>query len=1021
MPPADPTPSAQWLTDPTVFAVNRRPQRSQHRTDAPRQSLNGPWEVLDTDARAIDVADPESPASALRSASDRIATIPVPSTLETSGGWRPAYVNIQMPWDGHADPEAPSVPDTNRVALYRRLFTLDEDLRGAALEGGTVLLSFGGFATALYVWCDGAFVGYCEDGYTASEFDITRLLGGAPADTIHELVVACYQYSSASWLEGQDSWRFHGLFRGVCLTALPPTHVDSVRIDADFDHHSEVGRLRVKADVVDPLGGASIRAELFDHSGAPVWSTETPRSAATDLVSDAIPRVAPWSAESPTLYRLRLEVIDRDGRTCETVALNVGFRRFGIDNGIMTLNGRRIVFKGVNRHEFHPRKGRALDEADMLADIRFCKLHNINAIRTSHYPNDPRFYDLCDEYGIYVIDETNLETHGTWNVPGDVATPDTAIPGSRTQWQDACVDRLERMIVRDYSHPSVLIWSLGNESYGGEVFRAMSQRAHELDPVRPVHYEGITWDREYDDVSDIESRMYAHPDEIEQYLASSPAKPYISCEYMHAMGNSVGGLGLYTDLERYPHYQGGFIWDLIDQALWHPATPASAGEFLAYGGDFGDRPCDWEFSADGLLFADRTPSPAVREVKQLYSDFSLVPSTTGVDVTNRSLFTSSSAYDLVCSLLVDGEAVWQITVPSDVRPGDRATVPCPWPIDEYSAPGREIVLEASLVHLHRTAWCPAGHEVCFGQSVLPLAAPPSPPDTADGNRATYTFGRWNIGMRTGGEEALLSRTAGGMVLWAKDGDPLVLRPPRLTTFRPLTDNDRGASHGFKRAVWTVAGRYARCPYVSVREEDHSVEVAYCYELAAVGVPVSVVYRLNDDGTIRFTASYPGAPDLPTLPCFGVEWALPPSLSRLRFYGIGPDETYFDRVSGGRLGIWSRSLSEDLTPYVVPQECGNHMGAQWAEASDEQGNGIRVVSATGRPFEVSLLPYSSAQIEEAAHWWELPEPGRRPATHLRLLAAQMGVGGDDSWGSEVHPEYLVPSEQPHVLDVVLSIL
>lgn len=1020
MPPEDPTPSAQWLTDPTVFAVSRRPQRSQHRTDAPRQSLNGPWEVLDTDARAIDIADPESPASALRSAPDRIATIPVPSTLETSGGWRPAYVNIQMPWDGHADPEAPSVPDTNRVALYRRLFTLDEDLRSAALNGGTVLLSFGGFATALYIWCDGAFVGYCEDGYTASEFDITSLLVGA-ADTIHELVVACYEHSSASWLEGQDSWRFHGLFRGVRLTALPPTHVDSVRMDADFDHHSEVGRLRVKADVVDPLGGASIRAELFDHSGAPVWSTETPRSAAADLVSDAIPRVAPWSAESPTLYRLRLEVIDRDGRTCETVALNVGFRRFGIDNGIMTLNGRRIVFKGVNRHEFHPRKGRALDEADMLADIRFCKLHNINAIRTSHYPNDPRFYDLCDEYGIYVIDEANLETHGTWTLPGDVPTPDTAIPGSRTQWQDACVDRLERMIVRDYSHPSVLIWSLGNESYGGEVFRAMSRRAHELDPARPVHYEGITWDREYDDVSDIESRMYVHPDEIEQYLASSPVKPYISCEYMHAMGNSVGGLGLYTDLERYPHYQGGFIWDLIDQALWHPATPASAGEFLAYGGDFGDRPCDWEFSADGLLFADRTPSPAAREVKQLYSDFSLVPSTTGVDVTNRSLFTSSSAYDLVCSLLVDGEAVWRITVSSDVRPGDRATVPCPWPINEYSAPGREIVLEASLVHVHRTAWCPAGHEVCFGQSVLPLAAPPSSPDAADRNRASYTVGRWNIGMRTDGEEALLSRTAGGMVLWAKDGDPLVLHPPRLTTFRPLTDNDRGASHGFERAVWTVAGRYARCSDVSVREEDRSVEVSYCYELAAVDVPVSVVYRLNDDGTIRFTASYPGAPDLPTLPCFGVEWALPPSLSRLRFYGTGPDETYIDRVSGGRLGIWSRSLSEDLTPYVVPQECGNHMGAQWAEASDEQGNGIRVASAAGRPFEVSLLPYSSAQIEEAAHWWELPEPGRRPATHLRLLAAQMGVGGDDSWGSEVHPEYLVPSEQPHVLDVVLSIL
>ena len=298
-----------------------------------------------------------------------------------------------------------------------------------------------------------------------------------------------------------------------------------------------------------------------------------------------------------------------------------------------------MLIKGADRHEFDAERGRAITEQDMIDDVVFCKRHNINSIRTSHYPNQERWYELCDEYGIYLIDEANLEAHGSWSLPGDVLTEDTIVPGSKREWEGACVDRVNSMMRRDYNHPSVLIWSLGNESYVGDVFRAMYKHVHDIDPNRPVHYEGVTHNRDYDDVTDIETRMYSHADEIEKYLKDDPKKPYLSCEYMHAMGNSVGNMDEYTALERYPKYQGGFIWDFIDQAIY--ASQPDGTRSLRYGGDFGDRPSDYEFSGDGLLFADRKPSPKAQEVKQLYSNVHIDVTKDSVSVKNDNLFTAT--------------------------------------------------------------------------------------------------------------------------------------------------------------------------------------------------------------------------------------------------------------------------------------------------------------------------------------------------------------------------------------------
>ena len=1003
------SPVSAWLTDPQTFAVNRLPARSSFRTDAPTQSLDGTWEVALTSSSRMAL---DSPTATFEQ--EAVHSLPVPSTLEAEGLWPPAYVNIQMPWDGHENPQAPNAPEECRVALYRRTFTLDDSLQESLGNQGRARLRFDGFATALYIWVDDTFVGYCEDGYTASEFDITSALTHTQD---HEVVVACYEHSSASWLEGQDSWRFHGLFRSISLVALPACHVAHLAANADYDAETGKGILNVTIDLNGATADATASAQLTDSSGAVVWSECVPASTPSISLHGELNGVHPWTAENPSLYTLNLTLHGADGNDYETVTQRVGFRRFEIINSVFMLNGQRLIFRGVNRHEFSPCTGRTLSLEDMVADVRMCKQLNINAIRTSHYPNDTRFLDLCDEYGLYVIDETNLETHGSWCTPGDIPTPATAIPGSKMEWEGACVDRVESMLRQDRNHASVLMWSLGNESFGGEVFRSMYRRCHELDDSRPVHYEGITWDREFDDTSDIESRMYALPDAIEEYLRDNPSKPYLSCEYMHAMGNSVGGLNHYTDLERYPAYGGGFIWDFVDQALYHEPTAGSNGEFLAYGGDFEDRPCDWEFSCDGILFADRTPKPSAKAVKHLYSPVTLTPSIDGILIDAGVLPAPLADLRVRARVLADGVVVWEKEVEAAFISREQSMVEVEWPSELLANTTREIVLEAALVITTDTAWCEAGHIVSVGQTVL---THPEQADATPSGHAAFTVGRWNIGMREGDNEALLSRTAGGIVQWRRGDKAVVLFPPKLTTFRPLTDNDRGCGHGFDRACWTTAGAYARCVNTTVDETGEGVVVTYDYRLASVpDVIVPVRYELRADGTIRLTATYPGAQDLPTMPCFGIEWALPSSINNLRFYGLGPVEAYADRLAGSTLGVWSQNATEGLAPYAVPQECGFHPGVRWCEVTDNDGHGLHI-QARG-DLGVSLLPYSSVQIENARHWWELPEPSRRPATYLRLLSAQMGVGGDDSWRSPVHDEYQIDSNERHILDVTLSLV
>ena len=1008
--------NASWLTDPTVFAVNRKPAHSNHRyflgeATEPKQNLDGEWKVNVTQAANVDVENAPFAAADFNDAG--FGAINVPEHLQMAGYLKNKYVNVQYPWDGHEDPQEPNVPENNHVAIYRRSFTLDRPLAATLENGGTVSVTFHGMATAIYVWLNGTFVGYGEDGFTPNEFDITEALH---VDGDNVLTVACYEYASASWLEDQDFWRLHGLFRSVELAAQPRVHVETVQIEADYNPSMAAGTLNATLQLRNANDAATVKAKLRDANGTVVWESTQCANETITLNSGALKNIAPWSAEEPTLYELTVLVVGHDGPLVEKIVQRIGFRTFRIEDGIMKLNGKRVVFKGADRHEFDAKHGRAITRQDMIDDITFCKRHNINAIRTSHYPNQEYWYDLCDEYGIYLIDETNMETHGSW-VANNIETPETAVPGSKPQWEDACVDRINSMMRRDYNHPSVLIWSLGNESFAGEVFRAMHAHAHAIDPNRPVHYEGSVHDRAFDDVTDIESRMYAHADEIEEYLKSNPKKPYISCEYMHAMGNSVGNMDEYVALERYPQYQGGFIWDFIDQAIL--VRLPDGDERLCYGGDFGDRPSDYEFAGDGIVFADRTPSPKAQDVKQLYANVRIVPGETGVEIANDNLFVSTADYVFVTRVLADGEPVWQAEQRFDVPAGETKHFDIEWPLEAYRGQANELTLEVSQRLAAAEEWAPKGYELSFGQTVVagskPVAASEAKP--VDG---IVTVGRWNAGVQGSGREILLSRTQGGIVSYTLDGREFVLRRPTLTTFRALTDNDRGAGHGYDRAQWVGAGRYAKCVNNTIEQvNDDTLKAVYEYELATPQrTHVTITYVADTTGKLHLSVDYPGeTQEAPTIPAFGLEWTLPVEYSNLRFYGPGPDETYADRKHA-KLGIWNTNAYDDHAPYLMPQETGNHEDVRWAEITDDAGHGMRVSRHGESAFALSLQPYSAFMLEEAQHQDELPAPKHM---FLRVLAAQMGVGGDDSWMSPVHPQYHIPADKPLHLDVDIELI
>lgn len=970
-------PRLTWLEDPEVFAVNRKEAHSDHvyyenteemvlGADMPlRQSLNGTWYFSYAKNPTVRVKDFYKKDFDCR----MFDSIEVPGHIQTQGYDRCQYINTMYPWDGTEYLRPPMVSkEYNPVGSYVKYFVLEKNL-----QDKPVFVSFQGVETAFYVWLNGVFIGYSEDSFTPAEFELTPYL----QDGENKLAVEVYKRSSASWLEDQDFWRFSGIFRDVYLYAVPKTHIEDLSVKSTLDNSYKNGKLYLKLKISGHTDCA-VKAVLLNAEEKIVFEKNIKGNSICEI-SGEVENVHAWSAEDPYLYQLYLYVEDQKGNLIEAVPELVGFRTFEMIDKVMHINGKRIVFKGVNRHEFNVRRGRSIKKEDMLWDIEFMKQHNINAVRTSHYPNESLWYRLCDIYGIYLIDETNLESHGSWQKMGE-CEPSWNVPGSRPEWKEAVLDRAKSMFERDKNHPSVLIWSCGNESYAGTCIEAMSDYFHEKDDTRLVHYEGVFWNREFDHISDMESRMYAKPAEIEAFLSNDPKKPYISCEYMHAMGNSCGGMKLYTDLEsKYELYQGGFIWDYIDQSMLRKNEQGE--EVFAYGGDYDDRATDYEFCTNGIVYADRKISPKAQEVKQLYANVKLTPDENGVLIKNENLFISTEAYTLVYRMMLDGYPVFESMRNVVVQAQEEQYVKLDYPnIDE---PG-EYTYEVAMELTEDTIWADAGHEICFGQFVKKVTEE----EEQTTKKMQVIYGDVNIGVKGEGFLAMFSKSEGGLASLQYDGTEYITRAPKTSYWRACTDNDRGAKQGFDRSMWLTAGLYQKVIDVKVEELEEQVRITFEYELPTIPKAYSTIsYVMSGDGVVHVHLLYKGTEGLPEIPAFGMDFKLKERYHNFEYYGYGPEENYVDRMEGARLGIFEGTAKENLSNYLIPQECGNRVGTRWLKVTDEYGRGLQF-TCEEIPFESSVLPYSAYELENALHQEELP---KIHYTWVRILAKQMGVG------------------------------
>lgn len=1010
-------PSLEWLENPQVFKVNRIDAHSDHLFyeniedinlgyDMPlKQNLNGKWRfsyAKNPDRREKDFYKEDYDCTTFD-------YINVPGHIQMQGYDKCQYINTMYPWDGVDELRPPYISkENNPVGSYVKYFRVKDELKNKK-----IFVSFQGVETAFYVWINGKFVGYSEDTFTPSEFDITDYI---KENEENKLAVEVYKRSSASWLEDQDFWRFSGIFRDVYLYATPKVHIRDLFVKSTLDKSYKNGKLNINLDFMlnSKNKDYKLKAYLKDKNQNIVYNFEeinidNKENTVLDAVLD---NVQAWSAENPYLYTLYLEILDNEENIIEVVPQKIGFRTFEVKNNIMHINGKRIIFKGVNRHEFNHKKGRAITKEDMLWDIKFMKKHNINSVRTSHYPNQSMWYELCDEYGIYLIDEANLESHGSWQKMGK-CSPEWNVPGSIPEWRDVVVDRAQSMLERDKNHPSILIWSCGNESYAGENILEMTKYFHSKDDTRLVHYEGVFWNREFDEISDIESRMYAKPNEIEEYLKNNPKKPYISCEYMHAMGNSCGGMKLYTDLEdKYDMYQGGFIWDYIDQAV---ERNKDGIDVLAYGGDFDDRATDYCFCTNGIVYADRTVSPKAQEVKKLYSNVNIIPDQKGVTIENNNLFIGTTNYDFIAYIEKEGKKIFEKKIDVDVNPGERKYIEIEYPLIENNG---EYSYNISMRLSKDTLWAKKGYELDFGQAVYIIDKENCKcfNNSLDSNEFKIIHGDVNIGVKGNGFKILFSIQEGGLISLCYDEEEYITRVPRTSFFRATTDNDRGNGHNFRTSTWQIAGLHQKLVDFNYVESKEKITLTYTFEMPTnIKTTNTVKYTVTPDGNIKVNINYKGIDGLPELPLYSMDFKLKNSLSNFEYYGYGPEENYIDRNNGAKLGIYNSSAKDNMSKYLIPQECGNRTNVRWIKVVDKNNKGLKF-SYLDNPFEVSVLPYSAYEIENAMHIYELPPINY---TWIRIIAKQMGVGGDDSWGAPVHEEFIIPSNKDIDLSFIIS--
>jgi beta-galactosidase len=984
----------------TFIAYPRPPALMVSGAESPwRLILNGPWKfhwsVKPAD-RPADFWKPEYDVSGW-------SEIPVPSDWQFQGYDIPIYVNSG--YEFARNPNPPFIPGGhNPVGSYRRSFRVP-----AAWKGMTVLLQFGAVKSFFYAWVNGHALGFSKDSKTPAEWDITPYVNGG--DNV--LAVEVYRWSDGSYLECQDFFRLSGIERDVVLSAAPKVRIRDFFVRPTLDSRYRDGRLDVEVELAN--GNPDLRTEeltvhfsLFDDSGKRVLVGSRPaaingRERTGVQFSGSVRMPKQWSAETPHLYSLLIELAGPEDACLEALTARVGFRTSEVRGGRFLVNGVPVRLKGVNRHEHDPLTAHVISEESMRRDIELMKRSNINAVRTCHYPDDPRWYELCDEYGLYLIDEANIESHGMGYGARSLAK-DPA-------WGPAHLDRVVRMIERDKNHPSVVIWSMGNEAGDGINFENAYAWIKRRDPSRPVQYERAGL-RPH---TDIYCPMYPSIEEIAAYASSKPSRPLIMCEYAHSMGNSTGNLKDYWDIiEKFAALQGGFIWDWVDQGF--AAKNDKGQSFWAFGGDYGppDIPSDANFCCNGLVAPDRTPHPALYEVKKVYQyvTFNALDLAAGrIEVENRYDFTSLDAFNLRWEVTADGRPMKTglIAIPA-AAPHRKAALSIPLPRIQ-AQPGVEYFLNVSAETRRGAAGVPEGHAAAAEQFKLPWSSRAGVPPVAAKADLTVEDGPREAIIRGSGFVVLFDKLTGTLASFTFQGRELIESGPEPNFWRAPTDNDFGNNMDKRLAPWRQASLEREIKSVTVAQDapDRAI-VTIAFDLVDVPASHTVRYTIHGNGEILIANDFTprAGAKLPELPRVGMRLALPAEFGLVQWFGRGPQENYWDRKTAAYVGRYETAVAGEVCPYAAPQEFGSRCDTRWLAVRNREGAGLLIA---GQPLlGFSALPHWPEDLTLDKRGAKHPvDVMRRDFTCLTLDLAQMGVGGDDSWGAPVHPEYTLPAK------------
>ncbi len=928
--------------------------------------------------------------------------VEVPLSCELQGFGQPQYVNTEYPFDGYnqnATGEALSVK--NPCMMYWK------DLEISLLNDKRYILDIKGFESGLFLYVNGKNVGYSENLYLDSEFDITPFLQSGK----NRVTFLCFKYSSSSWLLDQDFFRFMGIFRDVSLFTLPKKHIYDIFIDTDVSLDDLNGNVTLK--LVGELENTTKQVTIINKQGEIVAEDTFINNEWKTNLSDA----ALWSAEEPNIYTLIVKLKEEE-KTIEIVKEHFGFKKVEIKDGILLFNGKRLIVKGINRHEWNPDRGRNVTLDDIDFDRDFLKKNNVNAIRTSHYPNRSEFYEMTDKAGFYVVDEACLESHGANQQYNGWITDDTPLPASKEEWVTICTEKVRRMYLRDKNHPSIFMYSLGNEAGRGEVFAKMRETLLKMNPNLFIHYEGYNLYPEWSFLSDVTSTMYFRPEWIPSLLEKYPNKPYIQCEYAHAMGNSCGNLDEYHDLvRRYPSYQGGFIWDYIDQGLYFDGKKKS--EHLHFGGDYLDKPNDHDFCCNGVIFADRKDahlSSKALAMKHLYQPFYITEKDNKITIENELLFTTG-IYRVVLTYLIDGVKKDVLDELIEIKPGDICSFDIP--MMDYCKKD-DVSLAVSLYLTEDKFGLHRGDEISYQDFDIQKKTKDS--HLIRDFKLTVVDGRYNIGVTCGGDLSLLfsksniSFAPSGLISIKYKGEEYLSLTALPTIFRATTNNDQ-TNDFLSRAKLCYS--YSRFMTVDVNEtewkaDEHSFEIRFHYLMDEMNKKgVFVTYTVTDDSNVHIKLEYEPLSGVKTLGEFGLHFYLAKDIENLSYYGRYL-ESYSDRKDGNKLGIYELNIEDGRTKYIYPQESGNREDTRYIRLKNK--NTSLLFSYDKDYFSFHFQKYSSFRIDEVKHEEELGESNYH---HLEILGRMRGIGGDDSWGAPVHPQYEIDGTIPHAFEFDLK--